>query len=113
MDVRPGGKYTWRWRNNENGDEFGFCGEFREVEEHRKIVHTQAFDRGNMDLGMGKEGTLITVTFDEKAGVTTVVTLFEYSSKEDRDEALSTGMTEGMEISYKQLDEVLTGKDKL
>jgi uncharacterized protein YndB with AHSA1/START domain len=66
-----------------------------------------------MDLGMGKEGTLITVTFDEKAGVTTVVTLFEYSSKEDRDEALSTGMTEGMEISYKQLDEVLTGKDKL
>ena len=113
MDVRPGGKYAWRWRNNENGDEFGFCGEFREIEKHRKIVHTQAFDRGNMDLGMGKEGTLITVTFDEKEGVTTVVTLIEYSSREDRDEALSTGMTDGMEMNYKQLDEVLIGKGKL
>ena len=113
MDVRPGGKYTWRWRNSDNGDEFGFCGEFREIEKHRKIVHTQAFDRGNMDLGMGKEGTLITVTFDEKEGVTTVVTLIEYATKEDRDEALSTGVTEGMEMNYKKLDEVLIGKGKL
>ena len=113
MDVRPGGKYTWRWRNDESGDEFGFCGEFREIEIDRKIVHTQAFDRGNMDLGMGEEGTVITVTFFEKEGVTTVVTLFEYSSKEDRDEALSTGMTDGMELSYTKLDEVLIGNGKL
>ena len=62
-----------------------------------------------MDLDMGKEGTLITVTFDENEGITTVVTRFEYSSKEDRDEALSTGMTEGMEMNYQKLDAVLMG----
>lgn len=114
MDVRTGGKYTWRWRNEENGFEFGFCGEFREVEPYRKLVHTQAFDAGNMDVGMGKEEVLITVTFEEKedSGSTTVVTLFEYSSKEDRDEALSTGMTDGMEMNFKKL-EILVAADKL
>ena len=111
MDVRPGGKYKWKWRNSECGDEFGFFGEFREIEIHRKIVHTQVFDRGNTAFDMGKEGTLITVTLDEKEGVTTVVTLIEYSSKEDRDEALSTGMTDGMEMNYKKLEGILIGND--
>ena len=61
---------------------------------------------------MGDEGTLITVTFDEQDDVTTVVTLITYSSKEDRDEALSTGMTEGMEMNYKQLDGILIDQDQ-
>ncbi len=113
MDLRPGGKYRWRWRSKENGAEFGFFGEFKELEKYRKIVHTQAFDQGNTGFDMGKEGTLITVTFDEKDNVTTVVTLIEYASKEDRDEALSTGMTDGMEMNYKQLTEVLIGEGNL
>ena len=28
MDVRPGGKYRWRWRSDQNGAEFGFHGDF-------------------------------------------------------------------------------------
>ena len=108
MDLRSAGKYTWRWRSEENGDEFGFYGEFREIEINRRFVHTQIFDSGNTDHDMGKEGTLITITFDEHDGVTTVVTLIEYTSKADRDEALSTGMTDGMEMSYKNLEAVLS-----
>jgi len=38
-----------------------------------------------------------------------VATSIKYASKEDRDAAMSTGMTEGMEMSYKQLDGVLAG----
>ncbi|MFN0019877.1 MAG: SRPBCC domain-containing protein, partial [Pirellulaceae bacterium] len=26
MDMRVGGKYRWRWRSDENGQEFGFTG---------------------------------------------------------------------------------------
>jgi hypothetical protein len=33
--------------------------------------------------------------------------LIKFASKADRDAAVSTGMTDGMEMSYKQLDEVL------
>jgi uncharacterized protein YndB with AHSA1/START domain len=38
MDVRPGGKYRWRWRSDEDGKEFGFHGEFREVSPPEKLV---------------------------------------------------------------------------
>ncbi|HMM79412.1 MAG TPA: SRPBCC family protein [Pyrinomonadaceae bacterium] len=107
MDMRVGGRYQWRWRNDEDGMEFGFTGEVMEVVPHSKIVHTQAFDPGNMGITMGGEPSIITVTFDEVNGVTNVSTSIKYASKADRDEAFATGMTEGMEMNYKQLDEVL------
>ena len=31
MDIHVGGKYRWRWRSDENGQEFGFTGEMLEV----------------------------------------------------------------------------------
>jgi hypothetical protein len=36
-----------------------------------------------------------------------VTTLIEYASREDRDAAMATGMTDGMEKSYKLLDAFL------
>lgn len=107
MDMRDGGQYRWQWRSDENGMEFGFTGEVLEVVPHAKIVHTQVFDPGNMGIAMGGEPSIITVTFEETDGVTYVTTTVKYASKADRDEALSTGMTEGMEINYTRLDEVL------
>ena len=87
--------------------EFGFTGDVLEVVPHSKIVHTQAFDPGNMGVSMGGEPSIITVTFDEVDGITNVATTIKYASKTDRDAALATGMTEGMETSYARLDEVL------
>lgn len=107
MDMRVGGQYQWRWRNDEDGMEFGFTGEVLEVVPHGRIVHTQVFDPGNMGVSMGCEPSIITVTFDEADGITNVATTIKYASKADRDEALSTGMTDGMEMNYKRLDEVL------
>ena len=104
-DVR--GKYRWRWRNEENGQEFGFTGEMLEVEPHSKIEHTQIFDPGNLGESMGAEPSIITVTFDEANGITHVATSIKFASKEDRDAAVSTGMTDGMEMSYRSLDGVL------
>jgi hypothetical protein len=37
--------------------------------------------------------------------------LITYASKADRDAALSTGMTDGMEMSYQQLDALLRTED--
>lgn len=47
--------------------------------------------------------------FSELDGITHVATTIEFASKEDRDAALSTGMTDGMEMSYKQLADVVAG----
>ncbi len=107
MDFRVGGNYQWQWRNNADGKQFGFVGEYREIEPHSKIVHTENYLPGSVGGDMGEE-TLVTVTFHETDRVTTVETLVGYSSIEDRDAALATGMTEGMEVGYKLLDEVLT-----
>jgi uncharacterized protein YndB with AHSA1/START domain len=107
MDMRVGGQYRWRWRNDEDGQEFGFTGEFLEVVPHARIVHTQVFDPGDLGVSMGSEPSIITVTFHEVNGATDVTTTINFASKADRDEALATGMTDGMETNYKRLDEIL------
>jgi uncharacterized protein YndB with AHSA1/START domain len=107
MDMRVGGKYRWRWRSDENGQEFGFTGEVLEVVPHARIVHTQIYDPGDLGYSMGGEPSIVTVTFQEADGITNVATSIKYASKADRDEAFSTGMTDGMEMSYKLLDDVL------
>ena len=109
MDMRVGGKYRWRWRNDEGGQEFGFAGDVLEVVPHSKIVHTQFFDAGNLGASMGSEPSIITVTFHEIDGITYVTTCIKYASKADRDEAFATGMTDGMEMSYSALDGMLAG----
>lgn len=108
MAVHVGGKYRWRWRNEEDGQEFGFAGEMLEVELHSKIAHTQFYDPGDGEFGsMGDEPSIITVTFKESDGITHVATSIKFASKADRDAAVSTGMTDGMEMSYQSLDGVL------
>ena len=112
MDMSVGGKYRWRWRNDENGQEFGFFGDVLEVVPHTKIVHTQTFDPGDLGVSMGGEASVVTVGFQESSGITNVSTTIKFASKADRDEALATGMTDGMEESYKRLDEVLEATKK-
>ena len=107
MDVRPGGKFRWRWRNNQDGSEFGFSGTYKEVQPPARIVNTEAYEPGTVGGSYPDQEAIITVTFTEEAGVTTVVTLMDYGSKEARDGAVATGMTDGMEQSYQLLDKVL------
>jgi len=41
MDVRVGGTFRWRWRNDQDGSEFGFRGTYREVQPPSRIVNTE------------------------------------------------------------------------
>lgn len=107
MDVRPGGQYRWRWRDDDGRNEFGFVGEFKEVVTESRLVHTQIYDPGDMGHSMGENPSIVTVEFRKLDGTTRVTTTIEFASKKDRDAALSTGMTDGMEMSYKQLAEVV------
>ena len=108
MDVRVGGSFRWVWRSDEDGSEFGFHGEFREVDAPAKLRHTEAYDPGSVGGNMGEAGeAMVTVTFTEANGITTLTTLIDYGSKEARDAAMSTGMTDGMEMSYQKLDALL------
>jgi uncharacterized protein YndB with AHSA1/START domain len=108
MDVRVGGKYRWRWRSDEDGSEFGFYGEFVEVDAPAKLSHSEMFDPGDVGGTMGEgNAAMISVTFTERNGVTTMTSLMDFGSKEGRDAAIGTGMTDGMEQSYQLLDALL------
>ncbi len=107
-DFRVGGHYEYGWRSDADGSEFGFVGEFREIEPHSKIVHTEGLREGSPGADMAG-GSLVVISFVETAGTTTVVTTIEYPSKGARDAVMAQGMTDGMEMSYRQLDELLAG----
>ena len=47
MDFRVGGRYENRFRNEQEGTEFGLVGEFREIESRRKIVQDENYGLGN------------------------------------------------------------------
>jgi uncharacterized protein YndB with AHSA1/START domain len=106
MDVRVGGRYRWRWRSKEGANEFGFSGTFREVQPPLKLAHSETYDPGTVGGGMPGEAS-VAITFAEDGGVTTVTTLIDFGSKEARDGAMGTGMTDGMEQSYQLLDKLL------
>ena len=103
IDLRVGGTYHYMWRNDGNGTEFGFHGEFREIVAPTRLVHTESPD--------GVEGeALCTLTFVERDGRTTLSTTMRFQSKEARDQALQSGMTDGMAVSYDRMEALMSPK---
>ena len=100
IDLRVGGAYRYRWRNDADGTEFGSAGVHREVIPFEKIVTTEAME--------GFDGESInTLTFSEAGGRTLVSTNMLFPSKEIRDGAIQSGMSDGMAMGYDRLDDIL------
>lgn len=98
VDFRVGGKYLYTWRNDADGSEFSIGGVHKEIVPPERIVTIESF--------MGDEA-LCTLTLSEKNGRTTLVQTMQFENREKRDQALATGMTDGMAFGYDRLDQVL------
>ena len=103
-EARVGGALKLVWKSAEADPAMTLQGAFTEVVLHERIVHTET-----MVLGSGQTiGSQVeTHEFAEKGGVTTMRITQAYDSKEARDGAVASGMEEGMEAGYRQLDAVL------
>jgi uncharacterized protein YndB with AHSA1/START domain len=101
IDLRVGGAFRYVWRNAD-GREMAVGGVFREVEALERLVHTELFD----DDWTGGE-TVVTQTFAERDGKTTLRMTVRYSSARARDAALATPMAEGLAAGYARLDDIL------
>lgn len=103
-DARVGGALRLAWKSEDADPVMTLQGVFTEVVPHERIVHTET-----MALGSGQTiGALVeTHEFAEKGGVTTMRITQAYDSKDARDSALASGMDQGMEAGYQQLDAVL------
>lgn len=109
MDVRIGGSYRWRWRTDESQQEFGFFGKYLEVKPPARLVFEQHYDPGSFGVPMTSEPAIITNVFEEASGLTTLTVTMLFASREERDKAAATGMTDGMEVSYQRMDALLVG----
>ena len=102
-DVRPGG--AWRYvSRDEDGTEIPFKGVYREVERPARLVHTEIYDVEPYNSG---EPAVVTVTFDEEQGRTTVTATTLFPTKEIRDYVIQAGMETGAAESYDRLAELL------
>ena len=98
MDVRPGGQYRLVFKHGDS--EMAFHGRYSEVTPHSRIVWTN--EEG------GEDGSVTTVTFEEKGGKTLVVLSDLYPSKEALDAAIASGATAGdMNEQFAQLEELV------
>lgn len=105
-DARVAGALAVAWKNDDADPAMTLRGVFTEVVQHARAVHTET-----MALGSGQVvGWLVEQhEFSEQGGVTSMRITQTYASKDARDGAIASGMDEGMEACYKQLDAVLRG----
>lgn len=100
MDVRPGGKWQYITHTS-GGEDVDFHGVYREVKRPEKLVYTFLF--GNMPESDG----FVEVTLVERDGVTELRDRSVFSSKEERDAVIQTGMETGARETYERLAELV------
>ena len=100
MDVRTGGTYKFVMGHPAFDQPMSFFGKYLEVEPPKRIVWTN--DEG--------DGSVTTVTFEEKDGRTHLVLSDVYPSKAALDEAMEQGSIGGYPEQFNQLDKLLAGE---
>jgi uncharacterized protein YndB with AHSA1/START domain len=103
MDVRPGGKWQYIMRTS-GGEEIDFHGTYREVIAPEKLVYSFLF--GDMPEGDG----FAEITLVENDGVTELRDRSVFTSKEERDALIATGMEEGARVTYERLAQLIASR---
>ncbi len=96
IDLRPGGAYRFVWRRA-TGSELEIRGVYREIAPPDRLVYTESWGGDWPEL-------LNTLVLTEEDGKTTMTSTVLCPSKEARDAALATGMTDGWNSSYEKLE---------
>ena len=94
--TEVGDSYRYEWEKGDN--RFGFEGELLEALPPFRSVTTERM------IGMPGEGTVNELTLTPVEGGTLLSLLITYPNVELRDMVLATGMTDGMETSYRRLE---------
>lgn len=101
IDLRVGGTYRYGWASGD-GKAFEMHGIYREVVVPEKIVTTEYFGGGE---------ALCTLVLTEDGGATRLSHTMLFSSPEERDGAMKSGMTRGVGQSYDRLADVMSAPE--
>ena len=102
VDLRVGGVCRFVFKHPSSGEPMAFFGHYREVVPNQRLVWTNE---------ESEDGSITTVTFEEKNGETLVVVHDLYPSKKALDDAIASGSTAGYDEQFEQLDELLVSLD--
>jgi uncharacterized protein YndB with AHSA1/START domain len=94
-DVRPGGTYRFVMGHPDFDQPMAFVGRYLEVDPPKRLVWTNE---------EGEDGSVTTVTFEEKDGKTHLVLRDLYPTKAALDEAMASGAIGGYPEQFNQLD---------
>jgi uncharacterized protein YndB with AHSA1/START domain len=95
VDLQPGGEWRFVWRDAD-GREMGMRGVYQEVTPPARLVYTESW-------GGDWAVTVNTLVLVEADGRTTITCSVRYPSKDARDRALKTGMSDGVARSFDRL----------
>lgn len=101
IDLRVGGGYRIVHRAPD-GQEFGFHGEYREIDPPHRLVNTFVYE------GEPEHEAVETLTLQAVAGGTLVTGTTRHASFAARDGHVASGMATGITESYQRLDELLS-----
>ncbi|NUQ11045.1 MAG: SRPBCC domain-containing protein [Gemmatimonadaceae bacterium] len=96
IELRPGGAIRYTWTRPEGGG-ITITGVVKEVVRPELLVSTESW-------GPPWPEAMNRLEFSEADGQTTMVMTITYPSKEARDQALQTGMKDGMTVGYERLE---------
>jgi uncharacterized protein YndB with AHSA1/START domain len=103
MDVREGG--TWRWvLRAADGTGHGLSGDYRVVARPAQLVFNERYEP------VPGSDHLVTLSFDERDGVTTMTMHLLYPSIVQRDGHLQAGMERGIRDTMDRLDALVAAE---
>ena len=102
IDFKVGGKGRYEWKSPDGQHGMALSTEFVEIVPPARIVHKEVFDGTPQPVE-----SIITSTFVETAGRTTLTMVIRYPSPDVRDFMLKSGMEHGMSQSFQRLATML------
>jgi uncharacterized protein YndB with AHSA1/START domain len=106
MDFRVGGRYRFAMTGPDGKQNTPFGGRYLEIVPNRTIVFDDAFETP------GAERMVITVTFDEDNGKTTLTIHTLFASVAMKNRHLGVGYVNGWDSSLDQLAEVVAALER-
>lgn len=100
IDLRVGGAMRFVWRAPD-GKEMGMRGVYREIVPQERVVYSEVFD------DWPTTESLVTTSWAEHDGKTTLSITIGYPSREIRDAIAATGMEQAVAANYERLADLL------
>jgi uncharacterized protein YndB with AHSA1/START domain len=101
MDFRPGGRFRFAMTGPDGKQNTPFGGEYLEIVPNRTIVYDNGFE------APGTEKMIVTVTFDEQAGRTTLTIHTLFASVAMKNEHVGGGYVQGVDSGLDQLADIV------